>query len=95
MHPISHLIVFKMEQIEHLKIEGFKTSSGAVFNIELSYQLFGQPLHSAPIVLVNHALTGNSKVSGKNGWWKHLIGPGQSIDTDHFSVLAFQRFSFF
>ena len=49
--------------------------SGKIFSSELSYQLFGCPLHTAPIVLVNHALTGNSNVSGENGWWSSLIGP--------------------
>lgn len=57
--------------------------------IPLSYQVFGQPLHSAPIVLVNHALTGNSNVAGEQGWWKTLIGKGKPIDTDKFTILCF------
>lgn len=57
--------------------------------INLSYQLFGCTLHSAPVVLVNHALTGNSNVAGSEGWWSTLIGPNKAIDTNHFTVLAF------
>lgn len=57
--------------------------------INLSYQLFGCDLHSAPVVLVNHALTGNSNVAGSEGWWSTLIGPNKAIDTNHFTVLAF------
>ncbi len=57
--------------------------------INLSYQLFGCALHSAPVVLVNHALTGNSNVAGSEGWWSTLIGPNKAIDTNHFTVLAF------
>jgi len=55
----------------------------------LSYQLFGKDLFSAPIILVNHALTGNSEVSGEKGWWKKLIGENQVIDTEKYTVLCF------
>ena len=58
-------------------------------NIELSFQVFGQPIGSAPIILVNHALTGNSNVAGENGWWNSLIGNQKTIDTTLFTVIAF------
>ena len=57
--------------------------------IILSYQLFGQKLGTAPLVLVNHALTGNSQVIGENGWWNSLIGEGKTIDTNQYTILAF------
>lgn len=57
--------------------------------LPLFYQTFGQPIGSAPIVVVNHALTGNSNVSGENGWWNELIGETKTIDTDYFTVIAF------
>jgi homoserine O-acetyltransferase len=57
--------------------------------IILSYQLFGKSLGTAPVVLVNHALTGNSQVIGENGWWNSLIGKGKTIDTDQYTILAF------
>lgn len=55
----------------------------------LNYEVFGQPLHQAPVVLVNHALTGNSTVTGKQGWWNPLIGQGQVIDLNRYTVIAF------
>ncbi|MBB4806453.1 homoserine O-acetyltransferase [Chryseobacterium defluvii] len=67
----------------------YQTNSGKEYHIPLSYQLFGQELFTAPIVLVNHALTGNSNVSGEEGWWKQLIGRNQVIDTDKYTVLCF------
>ena len=67
----------------------FTTRSGYRLDIKLSYELFGRPLYSAPVVLVNHALTGNSKVSGSGGWWADLIGPAKTIDTDYYTILAF------
>ena len=71
-------------------IPTFTTESGTEFqNIELSYQLFGQQLGTAPVVLVNHALTGNSHVAGENGWWSDIIGDEKTIDTQKYSVLTF------
>lgn len=60
-----------------------------IANIELTYQIFGQPIGNGPIVLVNHALTGNSNVAGENGWWNSLIGVHKTIDTEVFTVIAF------
>ncbi|WP_289644945.1 bifunctional aspartate kinase/homoserine dehydrogenase I [Maribacter aestuarii] len=75
--------------LQHLKIEQYTTLGGVSQDIKLSYQLFGRELHSAPIVLVNHALTGNSNVTGKEGWWSALIGNGKCIDTQKYTVLSF------
>lgn len=58
-------------------------------NFNITYQLFGKPLGTAPIVLVNHALTGNSLVAGTSGWWNQLIGKNSTINTEHFTILAF------
>lgn len=57
--------------------------------IELTYQVFGQPIATAPVVLVNHALTGNSEVAGEKGWWKNLIGEKEVIDTEKFTIICF------
>lgn len=67
----------------------YQTISGKEYHIPLSYQLFGKDLFSAPVILVNHALTGNSDVSGEKGWWKKLVGDNQVIDTGRFTVLCF------
>ncbi|MBA5792906.1 alpha/beta fold hydrolase [Flavobacterium sp. xlx-214] len=64
---------------------GFNSSK----DFNLTYQLFGKPLGTAPIVLVNHALTGNSLVAGTSGWWNQLIGKNLTINTEHFTILAF------
>ncbi|QHI38337.1 Homoserine O-acetyltransferase [Kordia antarctica] len=78
------------QKIAHITIVDFFTESGAYYpNLKLSYQLEGLDNADAPIVLVNHALTGNSEVTGKNGWWNTLIGDEKCIDTNHFKILSF------
>ncbi|GAB0156112.1 alpha/beta fold hydrolase [Chryseobacterium sp. Alg-005] len=67
----------------------YQTNSRREHYISLSYQLFGKDLFTAPIVLINHALTGNSNVSGEKGWWKQLIGENHVIDTNKYTVLCF------
>ncbi len=75
--------------LSKLEIKDYSTRSGHQQDLELSYEVFGRPLHTAPIVLVNHALTGNSNVAGEKGWWSDIIGEGKCIDTNIYSVLAF------
>ena len=78
-----------MKDLQYINISKFKIKSGKAIDIQLSYQIFGQPLNEAPVVLVNHALTGNSNVCGNEGWWNDLIGKKKCIDTNFYTVLAF------
>lgn len=55
---------------------------------EIHFQIFGKPLHQAPIILVNHALTGNSNVAGIDGWWQELIGENKTINLKNYTVIA-------
>ncbi|CAH8282568.1 aspartate kinase [Mariniflexile fucanivorans] len=76
--------------LQHIIVKNFTTQS-KVLNpeIKLSYQVFGKPLGTAPVVLVNHALTGNSNVAGKDGWWQDLVGDDKVVDTTLYTILAF------
>lgn len=75
--------------LQKITIDNFRNSSGRILDIELYYQKFGPESGTAPVILVNHPLTGNSQVTGENGWWSSVVGPGKSIDTHTFTVLAF------
>src|SRR6478609_3152384 len=78
-----------MKTIQNIKISNFLLQSGVVSKINLSFQTFGLPIGMAPIVLVNHALTGNSNVGGEQGWWNDVVGENKVIDTKKYTVIAF------
>lgn len=76
--------------LQKVEITDFITVNGQkVAQFPLFYEVFGKPLHTAPVVLVNHALTGNSNVCGTNGWWNRLIGSGKCIDINRYTVISF------
>ena len=75
--------------LKYIEVKNVQIYSGREVDFHLSYQNFGQDINQFPVVVVNHSLTGNSNVSGQNGWWKDLIGKNKLIDTDRFAVLAF------
>lgn len=79
----------RMSNLKEITILNYLLPHGERRTFHLTYQVFGQPLHRAPVVLINHALTGNSEVSGDNGWWKNLVGRQQVVDLDRYTVIAF------
>ena len=78
-------------ELKIFEIKDFTTLSGALLKKwSLTYEVFGKELHSAPVVVVNHALTGNSDLlSEEKGWWKTIIGDNKLIDTKRYTVIAF------
>ncbi len=75
--------------LNEIKISDFRNSAGSIQDIVLTYQTFGKEVGSAPLILVTHALTGNSTITGEYGWWKDLIGKDKLIDINLYTVLAF------
>ncbi|MFW0777128.1 MAG: homoserine O-acetyltransferase MetX [Rickettsiales bacterium] len=67
----------------------------SVSNIPLAYQTYGK-LNAAKnnAILICHALTGDQyvagkhPVTGKDGWWQRMVGPGKPIDTDRYYVIC-------
>ena len=79
-----------MEEIKTISISDFKTHSGAFYPlIKLHYQKFGLEIGRAPVVLINHSLTGDSQLTGNGGWWNEIIGPNKTIDTNKYTILGF------
>ena len=69
---------------------------GRIGNVRVAYESWGT-LNAARdnAVLVFHALTGDSHVTGPAGpghrtagWWGDVVGPGRAIDTDRWFVLV-------
>ena len=79
-----------MKNLEKIDIFNFDLEKGKHKSyLPLFYQIFGQPIGNAPIIVVNHSLTGNSNVCGENGWWSGVIGENKTIDTNYYTVIAF------
>jgi homoserine O-acetyltransferase len=65
-------------------------------HVRLAYETWGElNADASNAVLVCHALTGDSHLTGKpgpghptSGWWSGIVGPGLAIDTDRFFVIA-------
>lgn len=78
-----------MSNLKEITISNYTKPNGSTQDFVLTYRIFGQALHTAPVVVVNHALTGNSDVAGENGWWKSVVGTNQVIDLNRYTVIAF------
>ncbi|MCZ8146056.1 alpha/beta fold hydrolase [Flavobacterium sp.] len=79
-----------MKKLAKIELHQFLLENGKTTPfLPLYFETFGQILGAAPVVVVNHALTGNSTVTGEKGWWNELIGYGKLIDLDTYTVIAF------
>ena len=79
-----------MSKVKTISIINFTTASGSYYDkVELHYQHFGRNCINAPVVLINHSLTGDSNVAGSSGWWNEIVGPNLTIDTKTYAILAF------
>lgn len=76
--------------------EGLVLESGVVIApLVVAYRTYGTlNADRSNAILICHALTGDQyvaethPVTGKPGWWSHLIGSGRTIDTDRFFVIC-------
>lgn len=66
-----------------------------LFPFQIAYTTYGTlNADRSNAVLICHALTGDQHVNnvhpvtGKNGWWETLIGPGKPIDTERYFIIC-------
>jgi homoserine O-acetyltransferase len=78
-------------------IGAFETEHGEAFpHVRLAYETFGELNEDASnAILVFHALTGDSHITGASGpghptagWWSPLVGPGLALDTSQYCVIV-------
>lgn len=82
----------KFVPIGRLDLEG----GGSLPSVRVAYETWGTlNADRSNAVLVLHALTGDSHLIGAPGfghptagWWPGIIGPGRSVDTDRWFVVA-------
>src|SRR5438874_6617576 len=62
---------------------------------QIAYQTYGTlNAERSNAILVCHALTGDQflaephPITGKDGWWATLAGPGKVLDTDRFFIVC-------
>jgi homoserine O-acetyltransferase len=87
--PLGHR---QLARIGTLALE----ARGALPDVQVAYETWGRLSPARDnAVLVLHALTGDSHVSGPAGpghptagWWDALVGPGRALDTDRWFVVA-------
>jgi homoserine O-acetyltransferase/O-succinyltransferase len=67
----------------------------AIYPLTIAYQTYGElNADKSNAVLVCHALTGDQHVAndhpltGKQGWWSTMVGPGRPIDTNRYFVIC-------
>ncbi len=104
IHPISTTLPPPLDtfpptdgSLVTVAIGSLRLESGDVLpDVTVALQCWGTPSPDLDnIVLVEHALTGDSHVTGPAddqhatpGWWNGMVGPGAPIDTDEWCVLA-------
>jgi len=85
-----------MEHQRAVLPEGLVLDCGAVLRpLSVAYRTYGT-LNAARsnAILVCHALTGDQYVAepqpltGKEGWWQAIVGPGKPVDTSRFFVIC-------
>ncbi|MDB2414622.1 homoserine O-acetyltransferase [Rickettsiales bacterium] len=66
-----------------------------ISNFPLAYQTYGTlNADKSNAILVCHGLTGDQylankhPVTGKDGWWENIVGPGEILDTDKYFIIC-------
>ena len=71
-------------------------NGGELRDFPIAYQTYGTlNADKSNAILICHALTGDqfvaekNPITGREGWWSMMVGPGKPVDTDRFFVICF------
>ena len=90
--PVGHRQFLTLPDGRPFVLEG----GGQLRGVTVAYETWGELDPSgANAVLVCHAVTGDSHVTGRSapghptpGWWDDMVGPGRPLDTDRLFVVC-------
>ncbi len=75
---------------EHLEIENFEAENGVNYvAVPLFLRVYGQPLHSAPLILLDRGLLPGRSSSGRFGDFHKIVGKGKFVDLTKYSLIEF------
>lgn len=90
-------LIVKSQSLVLAEDEKLLLDSGESFGpVTVAYETYGKLNEDkSNAILICHALSGDAHVAGyyhaddsKPGWWDAMVGPGKSIDTNRFFVVA-------
>ena len=90
--PPGNRQFFTVDRPHSFELEG----GGSLRDVTVAYETWGQlASDGSNAVLICHALTGDSHVSGDAGhghptpgWWGEMVGPGKALDTNELFVVC-------
>jgi homoserine O-acetyltransferase len=98
IHPHSNLYAHNASINRYIfaETEPLKLISGKeIAPLSIGYETAGTlNKDKSNVVLICHGLTGDQffihkhPITGKNGWWEKVVGPGKPIDTDKYFVIC-------
>ncbi len=86
---------FGLDRTVQLTVPLALDSGAELSPLHIAYESYGElNAEASNAVLICHALTGDQyvasthPVTGKDGWWLRMVGPGKPIDTDRYCVIC-------